>query len=251
MKQNYMSAKSIFDNKKMFKIFLKTEKILKTRHFPAMSNFANEEIRFFIKTARKYIKRDEKIIEMGCGSGRVIKKLNEAGFSADGFDNNILFIKYCRKHNLNAFYLDATKTIPKKYKTKYKIVGITLNTLFNFPKKIRRKWILSAHDLLKEKGVLIMSIYSDNKFSRRTIKERLKFYENVLTPPKGFRVKFFDKNKRKGIHLCDNHQKEIWFSECLSMNEVIKEVNSWKNFKIISIKPMKCGIAWEIILIKK
>lgn len=241
----------ILNNKKTFEVFLKTEKVLKSGHFPLMSRFANEEISFWIKTAKEYIEKDEKIIEMGCGSGRVIKELIKAGFFADGFDNNTLFVDYCKKQNLNTFYLDATKKIPKKHKFKYKIAGVALNTLFNFPKKIRKRWISSAYDLLKPKGILIATAYADTKFSRATIKERIKYYRNVLSLPKSYDVEFFDDGKRKGISLYDNHQKNIWFSEWRSKKELLEEIVSWEKFKIISIKPMKCKIAWFLLLIKK
>lgn len=245
-----MSTGYILNSKKTFEIFIKTEKVLKAGRFPVMSKFANEEIRFWIKIAKKYLKKDEEIIEMGCGGGRIIKSLTKAGFSASGFDNDALFVDYCRKQNLNVFYFDATNKVPKKHKSKYKIAGITINTLFNFPKEIRRKWILSAYNLLKEKGILIISAYSDTKFSKATINERVKFYESVLAPPKNYRVEFFDNSKRKGIRLCDNRRKEYLFSEWISKSKLLREVNSWKGFKSFSIKPMKCGIAWILLLIK-
>ncbi|MFH0852682.1 MAG: class I SAM-dependent methyltransferase [bacterium] len=246
-----MSTGYILNSQKTFEIFLRTEKVLKNNLFPIVSKFVREEIDFWIKTAKRYIKKDEKIIEMGCGSGRILKELTKADFSAFGFDNDALFIDYCRKQNLKVFYLDATKAAPKKHKLKYKMAGIAVNTLFNFPKKIRKKWISSAHNLLKEKGTLIMTAYSDSRFSRTTIKERVKFYENVLMPPKDSYIEFFDDGKRKGVHLCGHNKKEIWFSEWISRGELLKEANSWKNFKVVSIQEMKCGIGWKLVSIKK
>ena len=96
-----------------------------------------------------------------------------------------------------------------------------------------------------------MTVYSDAKSARTTIRKRIKFYENVLMPPKGFHVEFFDDDERKGIRLCDDRQREVWFSEWMSKTDLLKEVDLWKSFKILSIKPMKCEIGWKLILSKR
>jgi SAM-dependent methyltransferase len=246
-----MATKYVLNHKKEFEIFLKIEKVLKKTSSPVMNKFANEETSIWLKTAKKYVEKNGKVIEMGCGSGRVIGKLTTAGFCTYGFDINKLFVNYCKKNGLNAFQMDATKTVPKKHNAKYKMACLAINLLFNFPEKIRKKWISSAYDLLSDNGILLMTVYADNKFSRTTIKERVKYYKDVIMAPKGYSVTFFDNKKRRGIHLCDKSKKECWSSDWVSKNELLKEVNSWKGFKLISIKPMKCGIAWILLLTKK
>jgi len=245
-----MVTKYVLNHKKEFEIFLKIEKVLKKTSSPAMNKFAKEETSIWIKTAKKYARKDGKVIEMGCGSGRVIGKLTAAGFCTYGFDINKLFVDYCKKNGLNAFQMDATKTVPNRHKAKYKMACMAINLLFNFSEQIRKKWISSAYDLLSDNGILIMSVYSDNKFSRTTIKERVKYYKDVIMAPTGYCVDFFDNKKRRGVHLCDKNKKECWSSDWASKNELLKEVNSWKGFKLISIKPMKCGIAWMLLLTK-
>ncbi|MEW6295077.1 MAG: hypothetical protein AB1467_02135 [Candidatus Diapherotrites archaeon] len=216
-----------------------------------MRIFENEEIKFWLKTARKYAGKKDKIIEIGCGGGRILKELMKAGFNASGFDNNILFVNHCKKHSLNVFYLDATKKAPKKHKFKYKIAGIALNTLFNFQEKTRKKWALHACNLLEKDGLLIINAYSDNNFSRKNIGERIKFYEAVLAPPKNYYVEFFDNGRERGIRLCNPNGKEKFFSRWITRNELVKEIKTWKCFKIKLIKLMKCRIGRNVLLAKK
>jgi len=229
---------------------MRSDNILKHGLSLMMDALEQDEIDFWAGAIKRYAERGDKVVEMGCGSGRIVKLLARAGFHICGFDNDRLFIGYCKKQNLDVFYLDAIKAVPKNQMGRYKIAGITSNTLLNFPKKARNKWISCAHSLLRDKGILLVTVYSDTRFSRHTIDERVKFYRNVLAPSNGAHVEFFDNKKRAGIHLCNKKGKELWFSEWLSKNELQREINSWTGLKLVSAKLLKCGFAWGLALKK-
>ena len=63
--------KYVFDDKKDFEIFMNVEKHLDKSTFPLMSKVEREEIDFI----NKNIKNEDKVLEVGCGGGRVLKKL--------------------------------------------------------------------------------------------------------------------------------------------------------------------------------
>lgn len=241
----------ILNDNKTFEIFVRTEKILNKGVFPAMKKFQDEEIEFWKKIAREYAETGYKIIEIGFGGGRILKALTRNGVSCAGFDNDPLFVKYCKKQKLDVFRGDATSKVPKRHRAKYQIVGISFNTLYNFPKKTRKKWMAHAAGLLKKNGLVILNVYSDTHFSRKTIGERVRFYKATLSPPSDYTVQFFDNGKERGIKLCDPAGRERFFSRWTAKKELTKEIGRWKKFGILQIQAMKCGIGWNVLLAKK
>lgn len=240
----------ILNDRKTFEIFVRAEKILDSNLFPVMKKFQREEIEQWIQTAEKFAGKNGKIIDIGCGSGRILKALLKKGFNATGFDNDPLLVEYCKKKGMSVFLADATKKVPKKQKEKYSLAGISFNSLFNFPEKTRKKWIAHARGLLEKNGVLLLIVYSDTPFSRKTIPQRIGFYKAEILPPNGFSTEFFD-GKEKGIRVYDARRRERFFSRWVSRKELMREIRAWKGFSLASLEPLKCGIGWNVLLIKK
>lgn len=240
----------ILNDKKSFEIFVRAEKAIKENLFPIMKKFENEEIAFWLETLNKYLTKESMIAELGCGSGRVINELYKKGYHPIGFDNDKFFIDHCRKRGITSNFLDATFKVPKEYRNKFDIIGIALNTLFNFDAPIREKWIKTSYEMLKERGYLLFSVYCDDEDSRKTIDERVEFYRQMILPPKGHKVDFFDETLLRGIYMTDINGKVEWKSLWIKKDELIKEINSCEGFKIISISPMKCKIAYNVLLKK-
>lgn len=240
----------ILSDSKTFEIFIRTEKAIKNNMFPVMTKFAESEINFIVKIAKTYLEKKDKIIEMGVGSGRVIKELSKLGFPSCGFDNDHFFVKYCKNRGLEVFLSDAIKPIPRKHESRYKMAIITFNTLFNFPKIVREKWISHAYNLLDKDGFLVIIAYSGENFQKSTVKKRVEFYQYVLDPLKGYHVEFFDNDKEKGIHMLDEKKHVKWFSLWKTEQELRKDAALWEGFDLLSITLLQCKIAFGMVLQK-
>jgi hypothetical protein len=240
----------ILNDSKTFEIFVRTEKALKNGMFPIMTRFAEDEIDFIIKVAKTHLEKKGKIIEMGVGSGRVIKELSELGFLSCGFDNDHFFVEYCKSHSFDVFLSDATKPVSRENKHKYKMAVITFNTLFNFSENIRIKWISHAYELLDKDGFLVIVVYSSENIQKSVVRKRVKFYQYVLDPPNGYRIEFFDSENERGICMLDGNDSVQWFSLWRTEEELKKETSSWKGFDLIRITQLDCKIAFGIVLQK-
>jgi len=244
-------GKYVINDKKVFETFVRSEEILKQGLFPMMSRFEEEEIDFWKKTIQNYLKENDPIIEIGCGSGRILKILSEEGFSVVGFDNNKLFLDYCKKRGLKVFYADATSSVSEEHQNKYCLAGVALNTLFNFPKEIRLKWVVHTRNLLTEDGYLVFSSYSNTSTSRSENDKRVKFYEACIEPPEGYKIDFLDKDGETGICMYGPDGKQEWFSRWLTKEELAREIDSWGGFKLIKIEPMDCLVGYNILVQKQ
>ena len=235
--------KYIINDKKVFEIFSKNDSNLQKGLFPIMNKFVQDEINFWVRELKKNILKNDLILEMGCGTGRMLKELKKQGFNVFGFDNNPLFIDHCKKQNLNVFLFDSLDKVPKEHKNKYKVVGIALNTLFNFNKETRKKWIKTASELGTRDCLFIFSAYDDNKFARTTIKERLEYLKSATNMP-NYKLEFFDEKNKRGFRLLTPENKLEVYSLWIKKDELIE-------FKIEKIELMNCGIAYNILLRKK
>ena len=81
----------------------------------------------------------KKLLKWVAGVEESLRCWQKRGFLRMDLITMLYLLDYCKKQNLKVFYLDATKAIPKKYKLKYKLAGIAINTLFNFPKNNKKK----------------------------------------------------------------------------------------------------------------
>lgn len=238
----------IINENKTFQTFKRTADAIERRKFPVVNQFIDDEKEFFIEQIAKSLNSKDKIIEMGCGEGRLLRFFKKEGYRAIGFDNDKFFVNYCRKQGLDVFYGDATKKLYLGLKGAFKIAIIDFNTLFNFPKNIRKKWIKSAAYLLNKDGLLLFTAYAKNRYAYKTINERIKFYDFVIKPGNNAEIKFTEAPKTS-IEMVRN-KRILWFSEWISRGDLVKEIKSWKNFNMISVGLMKNKIAFRAVLKK-
>lgn len=237
----------IVNENETFETFLRTKRILLDGKFPVVAKFLKMEASLIIETVKRLRDSNKRIIEMGCGSGRLLEELRNKNFVACGFDNDKLYVKYCKKRKLDVFYGDAIKKLSPKLKGKFKIVIIGFNTLFNFNKNLRKKWINNAKFLLEKGGSLIFTVYADNKITRTGVRQRVEFYKESISPKNGYIIRFSPGKSR--IEMVYRN-KTVWFSEWKTKNEIEKEIKSREGFKLKSIKLLDGKIAYFVELLK-
>lgn len=59
------------------------------------------------KTYLEYFDKKDKILELGCGNGELMKLFQEEKYSIYGVDVNLQAIRHCQKQNLSASHQDA------------------------------------------------------------------------------------------------------------------------------------------------
>jgi len=95
-----------------------------------------------------------KILEIGCGSGVILKALKEREKEIEGIDPSEVAIKICKEKGLKVYLSDIEHFNPLK-KYNYIICIDTLYYLSDFNKNFNK--IIS---LLEEKGILITNFYN-------------------------------------------------------------------------------------------
>jgi len=125
-----------------------------------MQNIESYPLKFAIKST-KYNNKDQKILEAGCGAGRILSYLYKKDYNVIGID----------------FIQNAIVKIKKKYKDIKADVGNILNTNFekdyfdtilafglyhNFKIDDVKKALLETKRILKKNGILCFSFRADN-----------------------------------------------------------------------------------------
>lgn len=239
----------IINKNKAFQVFLRAKDVIKRRRFPVINRFIEDEKKFFVEKIKENINPGNKIIEMGCGEGRLLRILKSNKLHVFGFDNNKLFVDHCKKQKLDVFYGDATEKLPRKLKENFKVAIIAFNTLFNFSKTIRKRWIKNANYLLTKDGLLLFTVYTPNKYAYRTVGERLKFYNYVNKPATNIKIRFSKRKLKTCIEMADG-RKILWFSEWRDKKNLISEIKTWKNFILDSTTLMNGKTAFAVVLRK-
>lgn len=148
----------------------------------------NEEKKYL----RKNITKNSKVLEVGCGDGRSLKDIISLTKNLTGIDHDpqainktkIFFRNY---PNIRIIQADAVK-LPFDNKSFDFVICMT--TFANFGNK-KYKVISEMKRVLKDEGIIIVSVFSENAFN-----ERMKVYKKVKFPLKrivGTKVMFDDK----------------------------------------------------------
>ena len=85
-KNNYIENTLIYHNKKY-----------KEKKYSFQRKFPNEDVIRFISKNMKFLKNNGRILDIGCGSGRHLKVLEEFGLKCDGLDFSREGLKLAKK----------------------------------------------------------------------------------------------------------------------------------------------------------
>jgi len=190
-----------------------------------------DEERVFL---RNNIKRDSKILEVGCGDGRSLKDIVDITQDIIGIDIDEKAI-ICAKENLKKYpkvkIIRANgKKIPFDNSTFDFVLCMT--SFVNFDKD-KYKILDEMRRILKDNGKIIMSVFNEDSLS-----ERIKEYNRInlkIKKIEGNKVIF---DKSVGANTSEQFSKEQ-----------LKEIFDKENLRIDEIK--KAGVGYVLSVIKK
>jgi len=102
--------------------------------------------------------KDELILDFGCGFGQTLIELKKIGYkNVFGCDIDDHALNYCRSKGLNVEKVDSINSFVEKYKGKFDMV-LMFHVLEHFPKSEIIPTLKAVKELLKEGGVLIITV---------------------------------------------------------------------------------------------
>jgi len=189
-----------------------------------------ESYKEFFDAEKKFLKenvlKNSVVLDVGCGTGELMKLLSPIVKKITGIDNDENAIKRCKENlkgldNVEIFLEDAEKM---HFKDNSFDVIICMGTTFDNFGKTKTKILLEIKRLLKNNGIFIFSVYNEN-----ALEERLKIYNKYW---KDF------VNKREGVIVYKEVISEQFSKE--QITSILKEAD----FKILDI--VKGGIFYLI-----
>lgn len=138
---------------------------------PAYKKWFEDERKFLIKN----IKKNAKVLEVGCGDGRSLKDISKITTDLTGIDNDETAVKDAKRNLKNIktakILLAEGKKIPFKDKTFDAV--LCMSTFANLHKD---KYIILSEmkRVLKDSGKIFISVYSED-----ALEERLKAYKQA------------------------------------------------------------------------
>jgi SAM-dependent methyltransferase len=236
--------------KKAYEIFLFVEETIDKGIFPIMTSFMNEELSSWEQVIKNSQTPQGTFLELGCGGGRAISRLQKFGINVTGIDINPYLIQHCLDRGINATEADIFGPIPEAFESSADFVGIGFNTLFNFNPKDRTKWVQFACKSLKPGGLLMLSFYSDNKYIDVYNQERIDWYEYTNRAPEGYKHIIYEENGERGIKLLAPDGTVKLQSPWNKKEVVIKEARTWEGFKVQDTMLFPCKIGQILVLEK-
>lgn len=116
----------------------------------------------------EYIKKNEKLLDLGCGNGRLYKRLQSLSVDYTGIDISEELIEEARKKNPGVNFLIGSATdLPFKDNQFDKIISIAV--LHHIPSyELRIKFMEEVKRVLKKDGTMILTVWNlqDKKIAR-------------------------------------------------------------------------------------
>jgi len=113
-----------------------------------------------VELLKKYISPDSLIVDFGCGYGRIVKQLNEEGFTdVIGFDTSLELINRGRNNDVtNIFHIESIRNLPIANDTVNCIILFAVLTCIPSNSE-QRNLITYLRKLLKPGGIIYISDY--------------------------------------------------------------------------------------------
>lgn len=170
---------------------------------PRIDQYLEEEI----NKVKKDLKAEDKLLEVGCGYGRILKKLAGSAGSVKGIDiskDSINFAKDYLKDCKNV-ELEVADFHTMKNDEKFDVIILLQNALSAI-KGDPKETIAKSLSMLKDSGKLYISTYSKNFWD-----QRIEWFEEQADKKLLGQIDY-DKTK-DGVIICKDGFKAITFTE--------------------------------------
>ncbi len=126
-----------------------------------------------LKNLRGYAKSHDKVLDLGCGNGRLIELLKDRKIDYTGIDNSKELIGLAKEKHLNQkFLVGDALNLPFKDNSFDLIYSIAV--LHHIPsKKLRIKFLKEAQRVLKKDGRIVLTVW--NLWQRKYIRLIVKY----------------------------------------------------------------------------
>ena len=127
--------------------------------YHAHHNLHPEDLPFWLELARQ---QGDPILELGCGTGRVLGPLLEAGYDVQGLDNNPAMLLFLHRHRLEAKVFQADMGLFRLSK-RFALILMPCNTYSTLPAETRQATLERIAEHLSPGGLFAASL--PNPFS--------------------------------------------------------------------------------------
>lgn len=130
------------------------------------------EFKFF----KPFIKKKARILDLGCGNGRLYKFLKEFNVHYIGLDQSSNLLEKARKNHPELNFELGNMTHLCKFENESLDTVLAIASFHHLPtKKLRKKCLSEIHRTLKKEGYLILTVW--NLFQKKYIKY---FFQSIL-----------------------------------------------------------------------
>lgn len=116
----------------------------------------------------KYLKKDDRVLDLACGNGRLYELIKVKTSKYIGVDNNKKLLEHAKSNyaNVNFQLMDMQKL---NFEDKSFDIVYQIASFHHLPtKKLRKECILEIHRVLKDNGILIVTVW--NLFQKKYFK---------------------------------------------------------------------------------
>jgi ubiquinone/menaquinone biosynthesis C-methylase UbiE len=135
-----------------------------------------------IKRIKPYIKKKDKILDLGCGYGRITIPLQNKGYNVYGVDISKNLLEYAKKRSnySNIFKVGSIHKLPYKSNSFDKI--ICLWSVWNEVLSNHKKCLDEMHRVLKKDGLIVIDIINSDTLFMKLVLFISRFFYKIKNP---------------------------------------------------------------------